>query len=172
VTPDITALYRSLVSERLGGLSCNTCGASLATSRVVFAGDGTTHDELGLSAASRAALLAATERLLVVCPECGTSRETGVSLIRPPELPSLSRRDTTPWSPAAATAYRTNTAARVADARCPDCHSSLAGCRITERHGGTSFPEHRFDDERAAQLLAWTQFLSVECSSCARNVEL
>jgi hypothetical protein len=159
-------LYRSFLQDRLRGQACESCGRPLEGAVIVSAGDGTTHDEHRLSARSVALLLAATESLRVQCEGCGALRDVGVTLVRALEAPSLSGEDTTPWGPGAVAAYRAAIRSRLTERRCSACQAPLGAGVVKKTAAGSTLPEHGFDDEVAAAIIAWTQWLTVECPEC------
>jgi endogenous inhibitor of DNA gyrase (YacG/DUF329 family) len=116
-------------------------------------------------------LLAATELVRVQCAGCGAPQDIGVSLVQAPHAPPLSREDKTPWSPGAVAAYHAALRDRLMQA-CPACHGSLALATVRAATGGTTLPEHKFDDELAVKVIAWTQRLTLECPECATEVQI
>ena len=171
MAPDVLGLYRSLIRARLSGLRCEGCGRSLEDATILSAGDGTTHDEHRLSESSVARVLAATERLDTRCRQCGRTRQVGIPLVQAAQAPSLSGADLTPWSPNAVAVYRSIVRSRVTERSCPQCHASLADSTVRRAMGGTTLPEHGFDDEIAVSIIAWTQRLTVQCSHCGAGLE-
>ena len=168
---DLAGLYRSVIQARLSLLKCDSCGHPLEHATILSATNGTTHDEHRLSESSVARLLAATQRLGVRCDHCAATREVGIRLVQAPQVPSLSGVDLTPWSPGAVAVYRSIVRARVSERACPSCQGLLGGAGVSKAMGGTTLPEHRFDDELAVSIIAWTQCLTVHCARCGTDVE-
>lgn len=69
--PQAVELYHSLIRARLSEQACGSCGTSLETGSLVGMGGGSTLEGFGLSDAAAARLLAYTQPLSVLCPQCG-----------------------------------------------------------------------------------------------------
>jgi hypothetical protein len=70
--PQAVELYHSLIRMRMSEQACPSCGSSLETASLVGVGRGSTLDGFGLSDAAAARLLAYTQPLSVLCPQCKT----------------------------------------------------------------------------------------------------